>query len=137
MRNYRRWGLCFTWREIYSHLLKIPGQQITNSMFGLAQALAWLDGETEVGPGHLLSAFPWSFTHHLSLCPEHLRETPSEQHWVCPTAVADMLRPKLDRWQNAPDAYEEGDLETLEELGEKDLVVRTLRVTTEDGQAGQ
>lgn len=128
---------CQFYGEICSHLLKIPGQRITNSIFRLAQALAWLDGETEVGTGHLLSAFPWSFTHRLSLRPEHLRETPSEQHWVRHTAVADMLRPKLPRWHDALDAYQEGNLDTLEDLGETDLVVRELRVMGEDGQPGQ
>lgn len=126
---------CQFYGEICSHLLKIPGQRITNSMFRLAQALAWLDGDEEIDAGHLFSAFPWCFGHRLSLRPEHLRETPSAQHWVRHTAVADMLRPKLPRWTDALDAYEDDDLETLKELGENDLVVRELRVMAENGQS--
>jgi MoxR-like ATPase len=113
--------------EICSHLLSIPGQRITDSMFRLAQALAWLDGKEEVGTGHLLSAFPWCFSHRLNLRPEHRRETPSDQHWVRNVAL-EMLRPKLPKWNEALDAYEEGDLETLDDLGDNDLVIRELQV---------
>jgi len=119
---------CEFYGEICSHLLKIPGQRITNSLFRLAQALAWLDRSSEVSTEHLLSALPWAFSHRLTLRPEHLRETPSIQHWVRHTALANMLRPKLPRWSEALDAFHAGDTETLEHLGTSDLVVRELQV---------
>jgi len=114
--------------EICSHLLSIPGQRITDSMFRLAQALAWLDGEEQILTGHLMAAFPWCFSHRLDLRPEHRRETPSDQHWVRNVALDQMLRPKLPKWNEALDAYQEGDVETLKELGENDLVIRELQL---------
>jgi len=119
--------------EICSHLLSIPGQRISDSMFKLAQALAWLDEEEKVQTGHLMSAFPWCFSHRLNLRPEHRRETPSDQHWVRNVALDQMLRPKLPKWNEAIDAYQDGDLETLDELGENDLVIRELQVMATEG----
>jgi MoxR-like ATPase len=114
---------CQFYGEIRSHLLKIPGERITNSMFRLAQALAWLDGDTEVGT--LLSAFPWSFTHRRARRP------------VSSIGCATPPSPTCSGPSDALSAYEEGDLETLEELGENDLIVRELRVMAENGQPGQ
>jgi MoxR-like ATPase len=126
---------CEFYGEICSHLLKIPGQRITNSLFRLAQALAWLDQDSEVSTEHVLSALPWAFSHRLTLRPEHLRETPSVQHWVRHTALANMLRPKLPRWSEALDAYEDGDVENLKRLGKSDLVIREIYAIASENQA--
>lgn len=123
--------------EICSHLLSVPGQRITDSMFRLAQALAWLDGEKQIQTGHLIAAFPWCLSHRLNLRPEHRRDTPGDQHWVRNVALDQMLRPKLPKWNEALDAYQEGDTGTLEELGENDLVIRELRVMATEKPSGQ
>jgi MoxR-like ATPase len=114
--------------EVCSHLLKVPGQRFTNSLLRLAQALAWLDGRTEVGEEDLYQALPWCISHRLSLRPEELRKLPSEQTWVQEVAVGQILTPRRMYWGRALAALEGRDEAELEKLGLNDLVVRELQL---------
>lgn len=117
--------------EICSHLIKVPGMRVTNSMLRLAQALAWFDGRTEVVDQDIMATLPWCLSHRLSLRPEELRKKPCEQIWVRETAISELLRPKLPFWNRAIDAFINEDATVLEEMGENDLVVRELQVMLE------
>jgi len=120
--------------EICSHLMKVPGQRMTNSMLRLSQALAWMDGAREVTINHVLSSLPWAIPHRLSLRPEELRKQPNEQAWVRETALGEIIRPKLPFWERALKAFYEGKQTELEKLGENDLVVRELHLLLLDQQ---
>lgn len=112
--------------EICSHLLRVPGQRVTNSLLRLAQALAWVDGLSEVGEEHLFAALPWCLAHRLALRPEELRKLPSEQAWLQDVAIGQILTPRRTYWDRALAAYAARDVEELEKLGLNDLVVREL-----------
>lgn len=114
--------------EICSHLLKVPAQRVTNSIFRLSQALAWLDHQNSVADEHILAALPWCLSHRLNLRPEEYRKKPNAQTWVRETAIGEILRPKLPFWQRARRAFNEGNVAELAPMGENDLVARELYV---------
>lgn len=120
--------------EICSHLLTVPGQRVTNSLFRLAQALAWFEGEVAVGQAHLLAAFPWVLAHRLDLRPEHERTSPSRTQWIREVGLGEILRPKLPTWNRALNAFEEDYMDTLDSLSENDLVVRMLLLMARDNR---
>lgn len=119
--------------EICSHLLKVPGQRINNSLLRLAQALAWLDGDTEVTSQHLLAALPWCMHHRLALRPEELRKKPNAQDWVRETAIMEILQPKLSLWERSIEAFEIRNVEFLMEHIDNDLVIRQLAIMLTEG----
>jgi MoxR-like ATPase len=112
--------------EICAHLLKVPGQRVTNSLLRLAQALAWLDGKPAVEDEHLFAALPFCLSHRLALRPEELRKQPSEQAWVQETALREILEPRRTTWSRALELMDKGDAEGVQALGARDLVVREL-----------
>jgi MoxR-like ATPase len=118
--------------EICSHLLKVPAQRVTNSIFRLSQAIAWLNHESSVSDQHILAALPWCLAHRLNLRPEEYRKKPNAQAWVRETAIGEILRPKLPFWQRARQAYNDRDIDQLASMSENDLVVRELHILSQN-----
>ena len=112
--------------EICSHLSRVPGQRVTNSLLRLAQALAWVDGAAAVADEHLFAAAPWSLAHRVALRPEELRKQPSELAWLQEVAIGQVLTPRRPYWDRALQAYDRRDAGELEKLGANDIVVREL-----------
>jgi len=112
--------------EVCSHLLKVPGMRLDNSLLRLAQALAWMDKRRHAGDQDILKALPWCLPHRLALRPEELRKQPSEQAWIQEVALAEILRPKLPFWERAIHALASGNEGQLIQLAENDLIVREL-----------
>jgi MoxR-like ATPase len=119
-------GSCEFHGEICGHLLRVPGQRVTNSLLRLAQALAWLDGEAWVREEHLLSALPWALAHRLALRPEELRKKPSEQTWIQEVGLREHLEPRRAHWRRALDLLQKRDVDGLASMGARDLVIREL-----------
>lgn len=119
--------------EICSHLLKVPGMRVTNSLLRLAQAMAWLDGLSAVADDHLLDAFPWCLPHRVYLRPEELRSSPSVETWLREVAIKELLRDKIPSWKNALASYQQRDRDVLMEAGTNDLVIRELQALLEKG----
>lgn len=127
--------------EVCSHLEgPPPAYRFIESGLKVAQARAWLNGHSAVGPDDFYFALPFVLGHRVRLRPELTAQYSHEQEWIMEDAWQ-TIKKKIPTWNHALDAWAQHEREgraTLHALGQNDLVVRELeRLAEEDFPDGR
>lgn len=91
--------------EACAKLTEVPGIRYIKSLVKLAQAKAWIRGESEIAVEDILYGLPYTLGHRLKVKEELVKLYENPEEWIKRDLYPASIRSKVPRWLQAIDAY--------------------------------